>query len=132
MYQSFGGFCAATFVIGNGLGSLETAANPYLTVCGPPRYSEIRINVAQAFNGIGTVVAPTLGSYVFFKNVGEGADALRNVQWVYLAIACFVFVLAVVFYFSPVRGSLDGADETRLTTCRFQRLQTPTWLSRPR
>jgi FHS family L-fucose permease-like MFS transporter len=69
---------------------------------GPPRYSEIRINVAQAFNGIGTVVAPTLGSYVFFKNVGEGADALKNVQWVYLAIACFVFVLAVVFYFSPV------------------------------
>lgn len=28
--QSFGGFCAATFVIGSGLGSLETAANPYL------------------------------------------------------------------------------------------------------
>jgi FHS family L-fucose permease-like MFS transporter len=30
VYRSFGGFCAATFVIGNGLGSLETAANPYL------------------------------------------------------------------------------------------------------
>lgn len=29
--QSFGGFCGATFVIGSGLGSLETAANPYLT-----------------------------------------------------------------------------------------------------
>jgi hypothetical protein len=36
VYQSFGGFCAATFVIGNGLGSLETAANPYLTVCKDP------------------------------------------------------------------------------------------------
>jgi FHS family L-fucose permease-like MFS transporter len=33
VYRSFGGFCAATFVIGNGLGSLETAANPYLAVC---------------------------------------------------------------------------------------------------
>jgi len=33
LYRSFGGFCAATFVIGNGLGSLETAANPYLAVC---------------------------------------------------------------------------------------------------
>ena len=31
VYQSFGGFCAATFIIGNGLGSLETAANPYIT-----------------------------------------------------------------------------------------------------
>jgi FHS family L-fucose permease-like MFS transporter len=47
---------------------------------------------------------------VFFKNVGESADALKNVQWVYLAIACFVFVLAVVFYFSPV-GWPDHAGE---------------------
>lgn len=31
VYRSFGGFCAATFIIGNGLGSLETAANPYIT-----------------------------------------------------------------------------------------------------
>ena len=28
--RSFGGFCGATFVIGSGLGSLETAANPYM------------------------------------------------------------------------------------------------------
>ena len=31
VHRSFGGFCAAIFVIGNGLGSLETAANPYIT-----------------------------------------------------------------------------------------------------
>lgn len=29
--KSFGGFCACIFIIGNGLGSLETAANPYIT-----------------------------------------------------------------------------------------------------
>ncbi|KAL8627217.1 hypothetical protein Q9189_007092 [Teloschistes chrysophthalmus] len=89
LHQSFGGFCAAIFVIGNGLGSLETAANPYLAVCGPPRYSEIRINLAQAFNAVGTVVAPVLGSYAFFKNLDESGASLRNVQWVYLAIAIF-------------------------------------------
>lgn len=121
VYRSFGGFCAATFVIGNGLGSLETAANPYLAVCGPPKYSEIRINIAQAFNGVGTVVAPTLASYVFFKNVGEDAEALRNVQWTYLAIACFVFALAVVYYFSPIPEITDAdmafqAEETHAGT----------------
>ncbi|KAI4222025.1 MAG: hypothetical protein LQ349_007709, partial [Xanthoria aureola] len=105
---SFGGFCAAIFVIGNGLGSLETAANPYLAVCGPPRYSEIRINLAQAFNAVGTVIAPVLGSYVFFKEVGDNADAIKNVQWVYLAIACFVFLLAVVFYFSTIPEITDA------------------------
>ena len=57
IYHNFGGFCFSIFIIGNGLGALETAANPYVAVCGPPRYSEIRINLSQAFNGIGTVVA---------------------------------------------------------------------------
>lgn len=98
LYQTFGGFCAAIFIIGNGLGSLETAANPYITVCGPPKYSEFRINLSQAFNGIGTVVAPVLGSYAIFVGVGESEAALRNVQWIYLAIACFCFLLATIFY----------------------------------
>jgi hypothetical protein len=73
-----------------------------MSLGGPPRYSEIRINIAQAFNGIGTVVAPVLASYVFFKNTGTDQSALQNVQWTYLAIACFVFALAVVYYFSPI------------------------------
>lgn len=121
LHRSFGGFCAAIFIIGNGLGSLETAANPYLTVCGPPKYAEIRINLAQAFNGIGTVVAPVLGSYVFFKDTADNVQSLKNVQWVYLAIACFVFLLAVVFYFSPIPEVTDAdmqfqAEETHAGT----------------
>ncbi|RDW75813.1 MFS general substrate transporter-32 [Coleophoma crateriformis] len=115
VYRSFGGFCAAIFIIGNGLGSLETAANPYITVCGPPRYSEIRINISQAFNGIGTVVAPVLGSYVFFLKTGDDAKALRNVQWVYLAIAIFVFLLAVVFFFANIPEITDADMEYQAT-----------------
>ncbi|KAK4101271.1 MFS general substrate transporter [Parathielavia hyrcaniae] len=106
MNHSFAGFCVCIFIIGNGLGSLETAANPYITVCGPPKYSEIRINIAQAFNGIGTVIAPVLGSYVFF-NFDE-QTALRNVQWVYLAIAIFVFLLGAVFYLSTIPEITDA------------------------
>jgi FHS family L-fucose permease-like MFS transporter len=76
IYRSFGGFCGATFIIGSGLGSLESAANPYITVCGPPRYAELRINFAQAFNAIGTVLGPVLGSYAFFKNTGDSVQSL--------------------------------------------------------
>ncbi|KAB5582285.1 major facilitator superfamily domain-containing protein [Coniochaeta sp. 2T2.1] len=104
--KSFGGFCTCIFVIGNGLGSLETAANPYITVCGPPKFAEIRINISQAFNGIGTVIAPVLGSYVFFAF--DDNRALQNVQWVYLAIACFVFLLAGVFYLSNIPEVTDA------------------------
>lgn len=54
--------------------------------------------MSQAFNGVGTVVSPVLASYVFFTHVGDSVDALKSVQWVYLAIAIFVFILAVVFF----------------------------------
>ncbi|ROT37765.1 MFS general substrate transporter [Sodiomyces alkalinus F11] len=103
---SFGGFCAAIFVIGNGLGSLETAANPYIAVCGPPKYSEVRINVAQAFNGVGTVIAPVMGSYVFFNFSDQ--RALENVQWVYVAIAVFVWGLAGVFWIAAIPEITDA------------------------
>lgn len=124
--KSFGGFCACIFIIGNGLGSLETAANPYITgpynlaarlvaalylitsniVCGPPRYSELRINLSQAFNGIGTVVAPVLASKVFFAFSDAKAEA--NVQWVYLAISIFVFILAVIFFIADIPEVTDA------------------------
>ncbi|KAI9664443.1 MAG: hypothetical protein M1821_005889 [Bathelium mastoideum] len=93
----------------------------FFIVCGPPRYSEIRINISQAFNGVGTVVAPVLGSYVFFLKTADDTKALTNVQWVYLAIACFVFLLAVVFYLSPIPEITDAdmqfqAEETHANT----------------
>jgi FHS family L-fucose permease-like MFS transporter len=69
-------------------------------VCGPPKYSEIRINISQAFNGIGTVIAPVLGSYVFFNFSDE--KALQNVQWVYLAIVVFVLLLAGLFFLANI------------------------------
>jgi MFS transporter, FHS family, L-fucose permease len=67
-------------------------------VTGPPKYAELRINLAQAVQAIGTVIGPVLGSYAFFKSTGDSVQSLQNVQWVYLAIAIFVFCLAVVFY----------------------------------
>lgn len=90
---------------GSGLSTLETAANPFIATCGPTQYSEIRLTLAQAFQGTGTVVAPVLASYVIFANVDD--TALDSVQWVYLGIACFVFALSVVFFFAPIPEVTD-------------------------
>lgn len=109
VYRSFGGFCGATFIIGSGLGTLESAANPYLAVCGPPKYADIRLNLAQAVQAVGSVVGPVLASQVFFKHVGE--NDLVSVQWVYLGISIFVFTLAVVFFFSPIPEITDADME---------------------
>ncbi|KAH9896340.1 MFS general substrate transporter [Xylariomycetidae sp. FL2044] len=129
--RSFGGFCTAIFIIGNGLGSLETAANPYITVCGPPRYAEVRINLSQAFNGIGTVVAPVLGSYVFFTfdDADEAAvsRALQNVQFVYLAIAVFVFLLAAVFFLSTIPEITDADMAFQATETHANADDRPFW-----
>ncbi|PHH71652.1 hypothetical protein CDD82_6392 [Ophiocordyceps australis] len=109
--KSFGGFCACIFIIGNGLGSLETAANPFIAVCGPPKYAELRLNISQAFNGIGAVIAPVLGSYVFF-NFSDN-EALDNVQWVYLSIAVFVLILACAFFFATIPEVTDEDMEAQ-------------------
>jgi len=58
MKRSFGGFCGSMFVVGSGLSTLETSANPFIATCGPPKWSELRLNLAQAFQAIGSVVAP--------------------------------------------------------------------------
>jgi FHS family L-fucose permease-like MFS transporter len=116
--RSFGGFCGSMFIVGSGLSTLETSANPFIATCGPPRYSEMRLNLAQAFQAIGTVVAPILASYVLFKDIGApGGKSLQSVQWVYLGIAAFVFLLAIVFFFAPIPEVTDAdmADQAEQT-----------------
>ena len=116
--HSFAGFCGSMFIVGSGLSTLEIAANPYIAICGPPRFSEFRLELSQSFQAIGTVVAPVLASHVIFKNVGEDGKDLRSVQYVYLGIAIFVGVLSVVFYFAPIPEITDAdmADQAEMTT----------------
>ncbi|KAH0325196.1 MFS general substrate transporter, partial [Aureobasidium melanogenum] len=104
--RSFGGFCGSMFIVGSGLSTLETAANPFIATCGPAKYSELRLTLAQAFQAVGTVVAPILASHVIFKNVDD--TSLQSVQYVYLGVGCFVFVLAVVFFFAPIPEVTDA------------------------
>jgi FHS family L-fucose permease-like MFS transporter len=104
--RSFGGFCGSMFIVGSGLSTLETAANPFIATCGPSKYSELRLTLAQAFQAVGTVVAPVLASQVIFKSVDD--TSLASVQWVYLGIAIFVFFLAVVFFFAPIPEVTDA------------------------
>ena len=116
--RSFGGFCGSMFIVGSGLSTLETSANPYIAVCGPPKWAEFRLELSQSFQAVGFVVAPVLASFVIFKNVGEDGKSLESVQWVYLGIAIFVGILAVVFYFAPIPEITDSdmADQAEMMT----------------
>lgn len=98
-----------------------------LIVCGPPRYSEIRINFAQAFNAIGTVVGPVLGSYAFFTETADDVAALQRVQWVYLAIGIFVFCLAAVFFVSDIPEVTDEDMAFQVSTTHVDEQDKPFW-----
>ncbi|RZJ42865.1 MAG: MFS transporter, partial [Brevundimonas sp.] len=59
--RSYNFFLAALFVIASGLAFLETSANPLVTVLGPPETAERRLNLAQAFNPLGSILGLMVG-----------------------------------------------------------------------
>ncbi len=65
----YGIFLAALYIIAIGAGFLETSANPYIAIMGNPATASPRLNFAQAFNGVATVLGPIVGGYVIFTGV---------------------------------------------------------------
>src|SRR5208337_5661089 len=59
-------FLLGLFVIAAGMTCLETIANPYTTVLGPPESGATRINIAQTINGGGWILGPIVGSHFVF------------------------------------------------------------------
>lgn len=90
--QSFEFFLFSLFVIGCGLTCLETAANPYVTVLGEPAAAERRINLAQAFNGLGWICGPLVGGFFLFAENSES-----NISLPYAIIGVVVLLVALVF-----------------------------------
>jgi fucose permease len=102
---SFPAFLVSNFIVGLGLSTLEIAANPFVALCGPPQYMEMRLNLSQGVQAIGSVVSPLLASKVLFKSTSAGT--LIDVQWTYLGIALFTVGLAVAYYYVPLPEATD-------------------------
>ena len=62
-------FLFALFVIGCGLTILETSANPYAAILGPPESSSFRLNLAASFNGLAAMLGPILGGIFIFSGI---------------------------------------------------------------
>ena len=103
---SFPAFLISNLIVGLGVATLELAGNPYIALCGPPQYAEVRLNISQAVQAIGTVVSALLAKHVLFRNVND-APSLIDVQWTYLGIALFVIILALVFFYLPIPEATD-------------------------
>lgn len=106
----------ALFVIASGITLLQVAANPYVAVVGPPETASSRLNLVQAFNSLGTTLAPLFGGYLILGRStsgrsAEGAHLLtaaerladaRSVQLPYLIVAAVLVLLAIVIARFPL------------------------------
>jgi FHS family L-fucose permease-like MFS transporter len=101
----------ALFVIAAGIALLQVAANPYVAVVGTPDTAPARLNFVQAFNSLGTTLAPLFGGYLILGRSTSGtsqsgatlslaerlADA-RAVQLPYVIVAIVLAALAVLIW----------------------------------
>ena len=89
-------YLIALFVIACGLCILETAANPYSTVLGPPESAAERLNLSQSFNGLGWILGPLVGGALIFGS--EPGDTFALVR-PYILVGIVVLLVAIVFTF---------------------------------
>lgn len=92
----YGLFLGALFVLASGITIIQIAANPYVSILGPPETASSRLNLAQGLNSLGYVVAPALGGYFIFSTVTSDASSVKAP---YLVLALAFFVLATIFFF---------------------------------
>ena len=100
--QIYGVFLLALFVLASGITILQVSANPYVTALGDPKTASSRLTMTQAFNSLGTTVAPFFGSYLMYGATGEhnaATASASDVQIPYLILAASLLLLALVFLY---------------------------------
>ncbi|MCS6822153.1 MAG: sugar MFS transporter [Microscillaceae bacterium] len=102
-------FLLALFILATGITLLQVAANPYVAVLGSPETASSRLTLTQAFNSLGTTLAPSFGSITILAfmvkpaageklSASEIAQNLQAVQLPYLGLALVLFFIALVVF----------------------------------
>ncbi len=105
-------FLLALFVLAAGITVLQVAANPYVAVLGPRKTAASRLTLAQAFNSLGTALAPLFGAALILPASIHSARDATSVQGPYLALAALALAVAAVFSRTrlPKIPSVSGDD----------------------
>ena len=128
--RSYALFLLALFVLASGITLLQVAANPFVAVLGKPETASSRLTLTQAFNSLGTTIAPQFGSLLILSTVVKSAaelklmtpaavDAYRvaeasSVQVPYLGLAAALVVLAVaiaMFKLPKIEDVTPGVEQ---------------------
>jgi MFS transporter, FHS family, L-fucose permease len=139
---SFPVFLTALIVLAAGMTVLQTSANPYVAVLGPPRTASSRLNLTQGFNSLGTTVAPRFGSWLILGAAAAplSIEAIRvlsaaqlhayriqqaaSVKPPYIALALALFLLAAMVgsFKLPVIAYAEAHGDARESIWQHPRL----------
>ena len=122
-YREFSIFMLAYFTLAGGMTILQVAANPYVAALGSEVGASSRLNLSQAFNSLGTAIAPIIGAAFILSGKVKSADEIdalsesakeaylvseaAAVQTPFLGIAGFILFLALVFVFFKLPKILE-------------------------
>lgn len=117
-YRIFGIFMLAYFILAGGITILQVAANPYVAVLGTEDGASSRLNLSQAFNSLGTAIAPIIGALFILSDKIKTTDEIAilsdaekgiylaseasAVQKPFLGLAIFIFIIAGSFFFAKL------------------------------
>jgi MFS transporter, FHS family, L-fucose permease len=137
--ESYDMFLVALFLLASSITLLQVAANPYVAVIGSPQTASSRLNLVQAFNSLGTTLAPLFGAYLIFGRSASGtahgavtlstyqrATDIHTVELPYVLIAVVLLALALLVW--RVRLP-DLGSETR-RAARAERARHSLWRHR--
>jgi FHS family L-fucose permease-like MFS transporter len=119
----YGVFLLALFVLATGITLLQVAANPYVAVLGSPEKSSARLTLTQAFNSLGTTIAPTFGTALILSSLispqnnvsltpQEIEQNLNYVKTPYLGLAAALMIIALIVYFLKLPDLRPSSDST--------------------
>ncbi len=125
-------FLLAVFILASGMTILQVAANPYVAALGSEEGASSRLNLSQAFNSLGTAIAPAVGAKLILSDKVKSTEEIEvlkatakeayyaseaaAVQSPFLGIAGFIVILALVFLFVKLPKILQKAPKGGYST----------------
>lgn len=139
--QSYPLFLIGLFTLASGFALLQTAMNPYVAVLGPPHSSSARLVLSQAFNSVGTTIAPWLGGILILGASVLGVEQLATmapeavaeykttqaaaVQMPYMVLTGMLVLLALVVSTLNLPKIIDVEGEEERSVTLFAPLKVP-------
>ena len=113
---SYGFYLVAIYVMAGGCSVLETTANPYVMSMGDPRTATRRLNIAQSFNPVGSILGILMSKYFILDDI-----SLYSISGTYAALGLVLLGILVVMLFARMPSGKDN-DRSDSVGASFRRL----------